>query len=169
MSNVIDKANQASLKVAGHYEVECLDADGNVKWVESFDNTFVNEGLDHILDVVFSDGSQDTTHYVGLKGSGAVAAGDTLASQGSWSEFDSYTGDRKAWTEAGVSSQSITNSASPAAFSISGSGTVAGAFLCNAASGTSGKLYSAADFTASRTVASGDTLNVTYTVDISAS
>lgn len=169
MSNVIDKVKEPSLKVAGHYEVQCLDAEGNVKWVESFDNLFTNEGLDHILDVVFSDGSQDNTHYIGLKGSGDMAAGDTLSSHSNWTEFTDYSGDRKAWTEAGVSSQSITNSASPASFSVSGSGTVAGAFLTNAESGTSGKLYSGADFTASRTVASGDTLNVTYQVDISAS
>jgi hypothetical protein len=110
---------------------------------------------------VFSDGSQDATHYVGLT-TASVVAGDTLVS--GLDEFTSYTGDRKAWTEAGVSSQSITNSASPAEFSISGSGTIEGAFLTDAESGTSGTLICGVDFTSSRSVISGDTVSVTYTL-----
>lgn len=125
---------------------------------------FVNEGLDHVLDVVFSDGSQDSTHYIGLKGAGAVDATDTLGSYSNWSEVTDYSGDRPAWTEGGVSSQSIDNSGSPASFSITGDVTVAGAFICNVASGDVGKLYCAVDFSSSRTLASGDTLNVTYTI-----
>ena len=48
---------------------------------------------------------------------------------------------------------------------ISGAGgTVAGAFLCNAATGTTGILFSEGDFTGGdKIVASGDTVNVTYT------
>ena len=54
--------------------------------------------------------------------------------------------------------------------SINATATVGGAFLCNAASGTSGILFSASDFQSpgDRTVASGDTLNVTYTFSLSA-
>jgi hypothetical protein len=65
----------------------------------------------------------------------------------------------------------ITNSASPASFTISGAGgTVAGAFLCTVASGTSGVLFSESDFQApgDRVVVSGDTLNVTYTFSLDA-
>ena len=40
----------------------------------------------------------------------------------------------------------------------------AGAFIASANTGTSGVLYSAGDFSASRAVANGDTLNVTVTV-----
>jgi hypothetical protein len=66
----------------------------------------------------------------------------------------------------------ITNSASPAAFNINGSTTVGGAFLTsnNTKGGTTGTLFSAADFSApgDRTVANGDTLNVTYTFSLDA-
>jgi hypothetical protein len=48
--------------------------------------------------------------------------------------------------------------------------TISGAFLCNVASGTSGLLFSAADFQApgDRTVVSGDVLNVTYSFNLDA-
>jgi hypothetical protein len=47
--------------------------------------------------------------------------------------------------------------------------TIAGAFLCNVSSGTSGILFSAGDFTGGdKLVDSGDTLNVTYTFSLTA-
>jgi hypothetical protein len=52
---------------------------------------------------------------------------------------------------------------------MNGTATIAGAFLCNVASGTSGVLFSAGDFTGGdKSVASGDTLNVTYTFSLTA-
>jgi len=63
-----------------------------------------------------------------------------------------------------------TNSASPAAFNINATSTVGGAFLTSgsAKSGTTGTLFSAADFSSpgDRSVTSGDTLNVTYTLSL---
>jgi len=66
----------------------------------------------------------------------------------------------------------ISNSASPSVFSINGSTTVGGAFLTSDStkSGTSGILFSAADFQSpgDRTVVNGDTLNVTYQFSLDA-
>jgi hypothetical protein len=66
----------------------------------------------------------------------------------------------------------ITNSASPAAFTINGTTTVGGAFLISNSTkgGTTGTLFSAADFASpgDRSVANGDTLNVTYTFSLDA-
>jgi hypothetical protein len=41
---------------------------------------------------------------------------------------------------------------------------VTGGFLCTVATGTSGVLYGAAEFSVSRAVINGDTLNVTVTL-----
>ena len=153
---------RAGFKIGGYFNIECKDSDGNVKWVENAHNLFTDEGLNDILDQIFSDGAQDATHYLGLKGAGAALAADTLTTQANWTEFTDYTGTRITWVEAGVSSQTITNAASPAVFPITGAGTIAGAFLTNVTSGTAGILFCAVDFTSSRTVGSGDTLNVTY-------
>jgi hypothetical protein len=63
----------------------------------------------------------------------------------------------------------VTNSASPAVFNINASATVGGAFLTsnNTKSGTTGVLFSAADFTSGdRSVITGDILNVTYTLSL---
>ena len=65
----------------------------------------------------------------------------------------------------------IDNSGAPSSFSISGlGGVVAGAFLATVDSGTSGILFSEANFESpgDRTVVSGDTLNVTYTFSLDA-
>jgi hypothetical protein len=64
------------------------------------------------------------------------------------------------------------NSASPASYTINATATVGGAFLIsnNTKGGTTGVLFSASDFSApgDRVVASGDTLNVTYTFSLTA-
>lgn len=122
----------------------------------------VNEGLNYILGVTFSDETQDTTHYVGLKGAGSMAAGDTMASHAGWTEITSYAGDRKAWVEQGASGQEIENTGNAASFAISGACTVAGAFICVPETGSAQELVCGVDFSSSRTLADGDTLNVIY-------
>ena len=151
------------LDLANIWKVTCLDKDGNVKWEEEKKNLIVTEGLNHILDSQFHAGTQVTTWYIGLKGSGTPVAGDTMASHASWSEITDYSGDRKEWTEGAASSGSMTN-ASSVDFSITGTATVAGAFLNTASTGTAGTLYGVVDFSSARSVISGDTLQVTVTV-----
>lgn len=146
------------------YRVECV-RDGKIAWVEEFDNLVVNEGLDDILDKYFKGSSYTASHFVGLKGAGAVAATDTLdgSPTNAWSELTPYSGNRPGLTMGTVSGQSVDNSASKASFSITSSETVAGAFVATSNSGTSGTLYGAGDFSSSRDVENGDTLNVTIT------
>lgn len=156
---------QEAFRAGGVFEVVCYGPDGQEKWREVAHNLVTNVGLNHILDTVFHGGTQITTWYVGLKNTGTVAAADTLASHAGWTENTNYTGDRKEYVEAAAGSQSITNSANKASFSINAdSQTIAGAFLTSAATGTSGTLFSAADFASPKSADSGDTLEVTYTV-----
>lgn len=153
----------AGLKApAFRYRVECVGPDGEVKWIEEFENLVTTAGKTDIIDKYFKGSSYTAAFYLGLKGSGSAAAGDTLASHAGWSELTPYSGNRPAITFGTTSGGS--NTASAVSYSITGTATVAGAFICTAASGTSGTLYSAGDFSASRGVASGDTLNVTATV-----
>lgn len=144
------------------FKIECVGADGKVKWVEKFRNLVTTEGKNSILSVYFDAATQITTWYLGLKGTGSAAAGDTLASHAGWSEVTPYAGNRPAITFGTASAGSLAGS--QIAFTINASATVAGAFIASAASGTAGTLYSAGDFSASRSVVSGDTLNVTPTV-----
>ena len=159
----------------GIFTVKCHDAQGNLKWEENFHNLVVNAGLKDMNDKYFSGSSYTAAWYLGLVNNtsfSAYAAGDTLSSHAGWLEEASYSGNRPSVTfgSATVADPSVvTNSASPSSFSMTGTATIRGAFLCNAATGTSGVLFSAGDFSGgSKTVANGDTLSVTYTFSLDA-
>jgi hypothetical protein len=167
-ATTMKQQENVGLELTNIWTMTCLDSSGNVKWSETKKNLITTEGLNHILDSTFHADTQVTTWYIGLKGTGTPAAGDTLASHGGWSEITDYSGDRKEWTEGAASSGSMTNSSS-VDFSITGTATIAGAFLASAASGTTGTLYGVVDFASSRSVLSGDTLQVTVTVTAASS
>lgn len=160
------KENSIGLNLNNRWAVTCVGSDGEVKWTEEKDNLITTEGLNHILDTTFHGSTAVGTWYIGLKGSGSPTSADTLASHGTWSEVSGYSGSRKAWTEGAASGGSMTN-ASSVDFSINATATVAGAFLASATSGTTGTLYGIVDFTAARSVLSGDTLQITVTVTAS--
>jgi hypothetical protein len=167
-----------SAKGGGVFHVQCFDKDGNIKWEDQMHNLVVNEGLQNMNTQYFKGSAYTASFFLGLvTGPGSsttFAATDTIAVHAGWTEFTNYTGSRKAVTFGTATTADpsvIGNSASPSQFSITGAGgTVAGAFLCTVASGTSGVLFSEADFQSpgDRVVVSGDTLNVTYTFSLDA-
>jgi hypothetical protein len=160
---------QASTK----YTVECFDKSGKLKWREEVFNIVVTEGLNNLLDTCLGGTVDETAWYVGLidnSGFTALAAADTLASHGGWTEFTNYTGNRQTWTKNGVASGgAMSNSSAKAAFPILGTATLNGAFLCSVNTGTAGKLYGEASFSATRAVENGDTLNVQVDPSITSS
>jgi hypothetical protein len=152
------------------YKFECFDKDGNLKWTEEVHNIVVNAGLNDLLTQYFKGSAYTASFFVGLKNTGTPVAADTMASHGSWTENATYSNaTRPALTLGSVASQSVDNSASKAVFNINGSTTIFGAFVTtnSTVSGTTGTLYGAADFGASRAVVNGDTLNVTVTLTAS--
>jgi hypothetical protein len=167
-----------SAKGGGVFHVQCFDKDGILKWEDGMHNLVVNVGLQDMNAKYFSGSTYTASFFLGLvtgPGSGTTfAATDTLASRPGWTEFTNYSGSRKAVTFGTATTADpsvISNSASPSQFAITGAGgTVAGAFLCTVSSGTSGILFSEADFQSpgDRVVVSGDTLNVTYTFSLDA-
>lgn len=150
-----------------HYAVECIGADGKLKWSDEFDNLVVTEGENKYLDATLKTGLASPAWFVGLKGTGTPQDGDTLPTHATWSELNPYSGNRPAWTPGAISAGSVDNSASKASFSITSGTTVYGAFMASVNTGTSGTLLGAGDFTGgSRAVVNGDTLNVTVTCSI---
>lgn len=156
------------VQLKGIWEVVCRRPDGSERWRVQAENLIVNAGLDYALDAALSGGSQITSWFLGLKNAGSPAAGDTMASHSGWTENENYEEEtRPAWSEGGVSGQSIGNSGSPASFSIdTDSQTIAGCFLASESTkgGSSGTLFAAVDFASSKAADDGDTLEVTYTV-----
>jgi len=156
--------------VGGVFTVTCVGADGVVKWVEKAHNQVKTEGLNHMLGVVFKGSSQVTTWYIGLITAGGTtsSAGDTLGSHAGWTENATYSGNRVAWDEGSASGGVITSSTT-SDFTMTGDATVGGIFVSSAASGTSGTLWSTADFASSQILKSGDVLKVTYTLTATSS
>lgn len=147
------------------YSFECYDADGNLKWVDSFENLVTTQGGNDLLDKYFAGSAYTAAWFLGLKGTGTAALGDTAASHAGWAEVNPYTGNRPALNFSAAASGK-SKSAAQVSFSITSPATVAGAFVQSANTGTTGVLYSAGDFGASRSVVNGDTLNVTLTVSV---
>lgn len=154
------------------YRIECVGADGKLKWVEEFDNLVVNEGLNDSLDKQFKAAGYSAAWYVGLTdGTPTPAAGDTMASHAGWAEVTGYSqATRPALTLGSVSGQSVDNSASKAVYSINASVTVGGAFTTtnNTKGGTTGTLYGVGAFSQDRALVNGDTLNVQVTLTAAA-
>jgi len=144
-------------------------------WEETFENLVVNAGLDDALDKHLKGSAYTAAWYVGLTdGTPTPAAGDTMASHGGWTEVTAYdAGARPTLTLGTVSGQSVDNSASPAAFTISTDNTtIGGAFLASNSTkgGTSGTLYGVGAFSGGdKTLDDNDTLNVTVTCTAAAS
>ena len=155
----------------GTFIFKCYDKNGNLKWEDKADNLVVKEGAQYMNDTFFTGSTYTAAWYLGLitgPGSGTVISGDdTLAIHAGWTEYTDYSGNRVAATfgAATLADPSVIATSAASQFSITGAGgTVAGAFLTDVNTGTSGILFSASDFQApgDRVVVSGDTLNVSY-------
>ena len=171
-----------TLGIEGHYHVECRDAQGNLKWEESFPNLVNAVGKQLMLDTLLKGSSYSVTGpYLGLisGASPTFAAADTMTSHGGWTEFTDYTVGGSAVrgtavfasaTSTGTTPSNVTTSAASAiTYTITGAGgTVGGCFLVTGSgasstiSNTGGTLYSAGAFTTAKITTAGDTVSVTY-------
>jgi hypothetical protein len=173
------KGLSEGIRGGGVFTVTCFDKDGNQKWEAKSHNLVVNVGLQDMNTKYFSGSSYTATWYIGLYGAGASntpAASDTMSSHAGWTEVVAYSQATRPQCVFGTATTAdpsvISNTASVAVYSINGTTTVGGAFLTsnNTKSGTTGTLFSAADFQSpgDRSVVSGDTLNVTYQFSLDA-
>lgn len=154
-------------------DFERLLEGGGVVWREEWINLVVDAGVTYILDAGLSGGTPITSWYVLIMQAASspssslptIAAGNTMGSHAGWAEVTAYDeATREAWVEAGVSAKSVTNSASPAEFTIDTNTTyISGAALTSgsAKSGTTGTLYAAGAFGSVRTLNDNEVLRVT--------
>jgi hypothetical protein len=165
----------------GVYEIECMGADGIIKWREVITNTVATVGKNLALDSFLAGAAYTVVGpFMGLISSTsytAVAAGDTMASHSGWLEAGganapTYTGNRKTavWSAASAGNKALSAALS---FAITSTGTVKGAFLCygtgavNTKDDPNGTLWSAGTFsTGDKAVTNGDTLNVNYSTSL---
>ena len=163
------------VEVDGYYTATCFDANGVEKWSDVIENLTTNVGRASLNDAYLGNTAAGAV-VMGLKGTGTAAYADTQASHAGWLEVGgtnapTYSGTRKtpAFSASTSANPAVKSTSAAVVFSMTGSGTVAGAFInvgCSATiDSTTGVLFSAGDFTAgSKTVTSGDTINVQYTL-----
>lgn len=150
---------------SGHYYAKHLR---NERLIDEFDthNLVTNQGLDSLLGVMFNSSSQITTWFIGIfSGNYTPIATDTAATfPGSATEITAYTNSTRPAFIGVEATQNITNTASVAAYTFNAPVTVYGGFLSSSAvkSGVAGVLFSAAKFTAAKTMEAGDQLLITY-------
>lgn len=158
MNNVVNSIKCPSLD----FHFKCFNEHGVLKWEETIHNLVMTAGKTDLLNKYFAGSAYTASWHMLLVGAGTIAASDTLASHPGWAEITAYSGTRPLISFGTASAGSIT--APAVVFNMNAPYAVAGAGCCVPASGTSGVLYDAADFSTPRSGDTGDVLNVTVTL-----
>ena len=143
-------------------------------------NVCTDEGITRLLDVMWSDGTQiaAANWHVILFNTDTIPTASTTYAVPVFTEEEGYTeATRPVFDEAGVSSKTITNSASKASFIINASGdghTIYGGALIGGAgddvstkgdvADSTGLMYAAAKFSSTYPVVQYDVLKVTVSI-----
>jgi hypothetical protein len=176
---VVNAIAGETLLTVGVFAVEVRGPDGELKWRRLLPNTVVTVGKNYLLDNGMAGSSYTAAFYMGLISNtsfSAINAADTMASHAGWLEaggtnapiYSQSARPTCAWSAASAGVKSLS---SALAFTIATTGgTLYGAFLTTVATkdGTTGTLFSAAQFTGgTKAVSVGDTVNVSYSLTLS--
>lgn len=160
---------KSGIRIGGVFEVTCRRPDGSIRWQDTAKNIVTTEGLNHILDILFAGDTQINPWYVGLLGSSPSPAAEWTKTEVGAADFVDYDeATLQAYVDA-RSSQTVSNTASKAAFTIdTNSSTIGGAFLASASTkaveGGAAEILCAAAFSGGdKSADDDDTLEVTYT------
>ena len=161
----------------GVYVATCYDANGVEKWSDTIENLTTNVGRKNLMDSYFANtgGGAIVMGLGGANGSSTFtpAYADTQSSHAGWYEVGganapTYSGTRKtpSFSAATTANPSVLSTSAAVVFSMTGSGTVYGAFInvggSTAIDNTTGTLYSAGNFATAKVTTAGDTVSVTY-------
>lgn len=133
-------------------------------------NRVVNQGLDHILDGILSNGTVFPNWYIApYKNNYTPQAGDTgldfpTAGKSNEATTEYSEPSRVLWVDAGPASQVISNTASPAIFTFTTTVNIFGAFMVSGSTkgATSNTLLAGSLFTSVRPMDNGSQLNIVY-------
>lgn len=160
-----------------HYSVEARNPQGELLWVEEFDNLVVTAGLNDSLTKHLKGSGYTAAWYVGLTdGTPTFDPSDTMASHAGWTEVAAYDElVRQTLTLGTASGGSISNTAAKAVFTVSAnSTTIGGAFVSDGSAKATdsgyntGILYGGGAFVGDKVLDDGDTLTLTVTLTATA-
>lgn len=160
-----------SANAQGHYEVECVGPDGKLKWNDTIENVVTNEGKNEALDQFLDGTAYTAAWYMGLQNGSAPTISSTYLTPICTEVTDYTEANRPTPDFSTAASSGSKQTVSAVAFSINATVDVDGVMLSNlntkGNTAGGGVLYSAGDFTGgTKSVANGDTLNVTYTASL---
>ena len=162
---------RSKMTMGGIFTLRCYDkSTGELKWVEETHNIITNEGLDHILNCLLHAGTQFTTWYLTLSETNTTPLATHTYAVPGYTECTAYDETvRQTYVEAASSSQSVTNSANRAVFTMSATKTIYGAALVSFATkddtAESGAVLLASGlFGSSKAVNDNDVLELQYTI-----
>lgn len=133
-----------------------------------FGNQVMNAAINDMLSVTYDAGTQKPQWYIAPINNTptpSIVAGDTASSHAGWAEATTYSEGTRQEYNPSVSNKVMTNSASAATITASGSVSIYGAFIIsdNTKSGTSGVLGAAGAFTGGvQALSSSQTLDLIY-------
>jgi len=159
---------KSGIRLGGHFNFKCFNPKHELKWKVDENNLVVTQGLQKVLDDIFTGAGQTDPWYVGLiDDTPTIVAGDTAAAHGGWTEFQDYDeANRPAYIDVRAG-ETVSNVAATADFTIdTDTSIIAGAFLVssNVKGGGGGVLLCAVVFTTGdKSADDNDTLEVTYT------
>ncbi|MGD9212413.1 MAG: hypothetical protein PVI90_16650 [Desulfobacteraceae bacterium] len=169
------KDNESKARLQGHLRIEVFDNAKDMNKISESEckNLITDEGLDALLDIMLHGATQITTWYCVISESDTSPAAGMTYAVPSFTETTAYDeSTRPAFNEAASSSQSVTNSANKATFTMNATKTLYGAGLVGG--GTDGNtkddqagggtLFNYGEFTASQPVISGNVVNLTITI-----
>ena len=168
----METTTKSKLALKGVFTWE-VHREGKLLYSDTFQNSFTNEGLNHILNTVIAGSAAVATWYCVLSETNTAASTALTYAVPSFTETTAYDEAlRPAYQEAPASAQSITNAGTVAVFTISATKTMYGAGLvgggtagstkANTAGGGYLLCYSLAG--TSRAVVDNDVINLTYVV-----
>lgn len=151
-----------NMKIGSTWVVECVDSKGDIKWTEEVHNRVTSQGVNAVLDIIFSSAGFTSQWYCGLKDAGPVSSSDTMDAHPGWAELTDYTGNRQITPFNPAGNNIAENNGIRPIFNITANDTIYGMFLTDAeiTSDPADILLSAIDFTSPRNVVIGDELRV---------
>ena len=154
----------------GEYCFQARDAKGTLKWEECQHNALTNEGQQEMLNVYLQGGTAPSGFAIGLSSMtfAVTTTYATITNEATGGGYARQTINRTAtaggWPTLALDVGNFKATASTVTYTATGAfGPVTSAFMVSA---TNNKLISYTALSTSRTLASGDTLQVTYAVKL---
>jgi hypothetical protein len=159
---------RSSVKHPTLWKFEHVSPEGDILWSQGWTpNALANEGEQYVLETAFRGGTAHANFYIGLINDAGIAETDTLATMAGEPSGNGYARSLCTFGATSLVGGDYETDSTQETFTSSGTiGPVDHAFLTDASSGTTGDFLAYVPLSTPRTMASGESLNVTVTISL---